>query len=101
MNEQRSKNDSLSPIARLMKIYQSLADDVLTIPLDTDEKTKERAVRLAHNAMMEALASEQIDANRSSGTSDALSRKKAEASKPSPTGRKASKPGKPRHLPRS
>ena len=93
MNERGSKNSPLSPSQRLANVYGSLANDVFDIPLDADEETNERAVRLAQAALEKALASDPVsDSSADSVSKPSSSPKNMSANsavvKPSPRNRR-------------
>jgi hypothetical protein len=47
-----------SPEEQMANVYESLADDIFDVPLDTDDETNERASRIARAALDKALASD-------------------------------------------
>jgi hypothetical protein len=48
MSAKKSKSD---PFNQLAAVYDSLAEDVFDVPLDVDDETTERAVRIARAAL--------------------------------------------------
>jgi len=56
MTERPLNNRPLSPVEQLANVYDSLADDVFDATTETDEETNQRAYRVAHAAIDEALS---------------------------------------------